>query len=82
MTDMRNIVYRLIKNVDSLIENVDINPCEQFNSIINKHIGAKRINCTQGHNYQTRVEAAVVAYNSKNYIRAVHKKIMTKVQVI
>jgi len=78
MTEIRNIVYRLTINADSLIENVDNNPCEQFNSIINKHIGAKRINFTQRHNYQTRVEAAVVAYNSKNYIRAVHKKIMTK----
>ncbi|KAE9522485.1 hypothetical protein AGLY_017146 [Aphis glycines] len=78
MTEMRKIVYRLTINADSLIENVDNNPCEQFSSIINKHIGAKRINFTQGHNYQTRVEAAVIAYNSKNYIRAVHKKIMTK----
>lgn len=78
MDDIRNILYRLVINADSLLENVDNNPCEQFNAIINKHIGAKRINFTQGHNYKTRVEAAVVAYNSKNYIRAIHKKIISK----
>lgn len=77
MTDIRNIVHRLVIHADSLIESVDTNPCEQFNAIINKHIGAKRINFTQGSNYKTRVEAAVVAFNSKNYIRAIHKKIVT-----
>lgn len=77
MTDIRNIVHRLVIHADSLIESVDTNPCEQFNAIINKHIGAKRINFTQGSNYKTRVEAAVVAFNSKNYIRTIHKKIVT-----
>jgi len=78
MSDIRNIVYRLAANTESLIENTDNNPCEQFNSFINKHIGGKRINFTQGNNYKTRVEAAVVAFNSKNYIRAVQKKIMSR----
>jgi len=78
MTEIRNIVYRLVINSDSLIEDVDNNSCEQFNSIINKHIGGKRINFTQGNNYQTRVQAAIVAYNSRNYIRTIHKKIMLK----
>lgn len=78
MADIRNIVYRLAANTESLIENTDNNPCEQFNSLINKHIGGKRINFTQGNNYKTRIEAAVVAFNSKNYIRTVQKKIMSK----
>lgn len=78
MADIRQIVYRLAANTESLIENTDNNPCEQLNSLINKHIGGKRINYTQGNNYKTRVEAAVVAYNSQNYIRAVQKKIIFK----
>lgn len=68
-------MYRLLANADSLIENVDNNPCEQLNSIINKHVGGKRINYTHKNNYKTRVEAAVLSYNSKNYLRAVNKKI-------
>lgn len=78
MGHIRNIVYRLSVNADSLIENVDNNPCEQLNSLINKHVGGKRINFTQKNNYTTRVEAAVVAFNSKNYLRVVHKKIVFK----
>lgn len=76
MAYIKNIVYRLIINADSLIESVDTSPCEQFNAIINKHLGAKRINFTQGSNYKTRVESAVIAFNSKNYIRTIHKKIV------
>lgn len=77
LADIKNIAYRLIINADSLIESVDTNPCEKFNAIINKHIGAKRINFTQGSNYKTRVEAAVIAFNSNKYIRTIHKKIVT-----
>jgi hypothetical protein len=78
MTEIRNIVCRLVLNSDSLIEEVDNNSCEQSNSIINKHIGDKRINFTQGNNYQTRVQAVIVAYYSRNYTRIIHKKIMLK----
>lgn len=78
MIHIRNLVYRLSVNADSLIENVDNNLCEQLNSLINKHIGGKRINFTQKNNYRTRVEAAVVAFNSKNFLRSVQKKIVFK----
>ncbi|CAI6374568.1 unnamed protein product [Macrosiphum euphorbiae] len=78
MGEIRNIVYRLSNNAESLIEDVDNNPCEQLNSLINQHIGGKRINFTQSHNYKTRIEAAVVAFNSKNYLRTLQKKITTK----
>lgn len=75
MTNVNNIVYRLVANADSLLENVDNNPCKQLNSIINKHVGGKRINYTQKNNYKTRVEAEILSYNSKNYLRTIHKKI-------
>lgn len=78
MVHIRSIVYRLTVNADSLLENVDNNLCEQLNSLINKHIGGKRINFTQKNNYNTRVEAAVIAFNSKNYLRSVQKKIIFK----
>lgn len=47
MTSINNFVYRLLTHADSLIENVDNNPCEQLNSVINKHVGGKRINYRQ-----------------------------------
>jgi len=77
MLDIKNIVNRLIINADSLIENSNNNPCEQFNSLINKHLGGKRINFTQKNNYKTRVESAVISFNSKNYLRTINKKILT-----
>lgn len=78
MREINNVVSRLVNNACSLYEDVDNNLCEQFNSLINKHIGGKRINFSQRYNYKTRVEAAVISFNSKNYLREVHKKITTK----
>lgn len=74
MTSINNVLYRLLTHADSLIENVDNNPCEQLNSIINKHVGLKRINYNRKNNYKTRVEAAILSYNSKNYLRTLYKK--------
>jgi len=54
---------------------VDNNICEQFNSFINKFLGGKRINYTQRHSYNTRILAAVVGFNSQEYIRAVKKHV-------
>jgi hypothetical protein len=57
--------------------NVDNNICEQFNSIINKHLSGKRINFSQRHNYNVRVEAALLSHNtSGKYIRSIHKTLV------
>ncbi|XP_050540727.1 uncharacterized protein LOC126905245 [Daktulosphaira vitifoliae] len=74
MREILNISSRLVSHSESLLENKTSNICEQFNSLINKHVGGKRLNfCGRG-NYNTRVEAAVVAFNSKEYLRQIHKK--------
>lgn len=78
MIEINNIVNRLVINSGSLIVDVDNNICEQFNSIINKYIGGKRINLSQRNAYNTRIEAAVVAFNSKQYLRAINKHITKK----
>jgi hypothetical protein len=65
------IVSRLANNAKSLILDVDNNVCEQFNSVINKFLGGKRINYTQRSSYNTRILAAVVSFNSSEYLRAV-----------
>lgn len=61
--EINNIVNRLVINSSSLIVDVDNNICEQFNSLINKYIGGKRIHMSQRNTYNTRIEAAVVAFN-------------------
>jgi len=75
MSEIQNCVSRLISKSSSLLENKTNNICEQFNSVINKHIGGKRINFSSRGNYNTRIEAAVVAFNSKQFLRKIHKKI-------
>ncbi|KAL4104017.1 hypothetical protein QTP88_019330 [Uroleucon formosanum] len=69
------IVSRLANNAKSLILDVDNNICEQFNSVINKFLGGKRINYTQRSSYNTKILAAVVSFNSSEYLRAVKKHI-------
>lgn len=78
MKEIKNIFFRLANNAYSLIQDVDNNICEQFNSLINKYLGGKRINFTQRNTYTTRVEAAIVSFNSKEYLRRIHKKMMFK----
>ncbi|XP_050063239.1 uncharacterized protein LOC126552568 [Aphis gossypii] len=76
MNEIAYILRRVVDNARSLLFDVDNNYCEQFNSIINKHIAGKRINFTQKQSYSTRVHAAVVSFNSGGeFIRAVHKNI-------
>lgn len=79
MTEMSIALRRVVNNSKSLLLDVDNNICEQFNSLINKHIGGKRVNFTQKQSYTTRVYAAVVSFNSNgNFIREIHKNITNK----
>jgi len=78
MRDIKNIIIRLSNNACSLIQDVDNHVCEQFNSLINKFISGKRINFSQRNTYTTRIEAAIVSFNSKEYLRRIHKKMVFK----
>ncbi|KAL4097751.1 hypothetical protein QTP88_022473 [Uroleucon formosanum] len=79
MSEISQIYHRVVENAQSLLLDVDNNICEQFNSIINKHIAGKRINFALKNSYNARVEAAVVSFNiSGQYIRSIHKKITKK----
>lgn len=78
MTEMSTALRR-VPNSKSLLLDVDNNICEQFNSLINKHIAGKRINFSQEQSHTTRVYAAVVAFNPNgNLIREIHKNITNK----
>lgn len=74
MQEIKNYALRLANNAESLLENKNNNICEQFNAIINKHVAGKRINFSNRGNYNTRVHAAVISFNSKEYLRCIHKK--------
>jgi len=74
MREIVNIASRLVTNAESLLENKTSNICEQFHSVVNKHVAGKRLNFSSRGNYNTRIEAAVVSFNSKQYLRQIHKK--------
>lgn len=79
MNDICSVIQRVAENSTSLILDVDNNHCEQYNSIINKHISGKRINFSQKQPYNIRVQTAVVSFNTGgNFIREIHKKITNK----
>lgn len=71
---MKNCTSRLLLNAESLIENKTNNLCEQFNAIINKHVAGKRLNFSGRRSYNTRVEAAVISFNSKQFLQKIHKQ--------
>ncbi|XP_022165265.1 uncharacterized protein LOC111030182 [Myzus persicae] len=79
MSDVNSVLRRVVENASNLIYDVTNNACEQFNSVINKYISGKRINFSLKQSYNTRVQAAIISYNtSGNFLRAVHKKLMHK----
>lgn len=58
-----------------LIQDVDSNSVEQYNSVIAMYTGGKRTNQIQRNGYQTRCAAAVVKYNSRQPFYKLHKSI-------
>ncbi|KAL4153910.1 hypothetical protein QTP88_001743 [Uroleucon formosanum] len=74
MSEIKNHTLRLVYNAERLLENKNNNICEQFNALINKFVAGKRLNFSGKGSYNTRVEAAVVSFNSKQYLRQIHKK--------
>ncbi|XP_074029433.1 uncharacterized protein [Leptinotarsa decemlineata] len=60
-------VKYLATHFKSLLCNVDTNTFEQFNSIICKHIGGKRINYCSRRSFQARCEASV-EWNTKHFV--------------
>lgn len=80
VSDLSQLISRLIANAESLLMNVDNNVCEQFNSVINKNLAGKRINYSQRNSYNSRVEAAVISHNSSGqFLRAMHKNILNDI---
>jgi len=77
LREMKNCISRLVLNAESLIENKIHNICEQFNVIKKKHVAGKRLNFSGRRRqdlYNTIVEAAVISFNSNQFLRKIHKQ--------
>lgn len=61
-------------NAKSLLKNYTNNAAEEFNSVVAKYIGGKRINYSLGRSYSARVAAAVVQYNSGGHASSYFRK--------
>lgn len=66
--EIKNVFQRLALHSQSLYHNVDTNVCEQFNSIVAKTIGGKRINFSLGRSFDNRCHAAVIQHNTHHGI--------------
>ncbi|GBM20882.1 hypothetical protein AVEN_224125-1 [Araneus ventricosus] len=68
-----DVLNSLSDHARSLIKDVSSNKVEEFNSIVSKFIGGKRINYCLKRSYQARCCAAVVAHNSKTPVYKLHR---------
>lgn len=59
------VVNNLSLHSKSLLYNANNNAVEQFNSIIAKHIGGKRINFSLRVSYDAKCKLSAVSHNSK-----------------
>lgn len=75
LDDIEVCFNRLIFNAASLISDMDTNIAEQYNSIICKFVGGKRINFSRKGSYETRCKAAAISFNTAGeYYSAVRKR--------
>lgn len=75
---VKSIIATTANKARSIIEDVDTNAVERFNSVIAKFVGGKRINFSSRRGYLGRCAAAVVSYNNKTAISSVQKAILGK----
>ncbi|KAG4076108.1 hypothetical protein HA402_011454 [Bradysia odoriphaga] len=64
---------RLLENARSLLYNLNTNFPEQFNSIIAKHLGGKRVNYCTGLSYAGRVDCAAISFNTGRLVGQMKK---------
>ncbi|GBP69097.1 hypothetical protein EVAR_87376_1 [Eumeta japonica] len=64
------------RRFESLLEDVDTNVVERFNSVVAKIVGGKRINFSLRRGYRARCSAAVLSFNNPHPRHTLHKKIL------
>jgi hypothetical protein len=77
---MNTILRSLARHCSNLLQDVESNIVESFNSIIPKFIGGKRINYALKNSYSTRCMLVTISKNNKSqyirYIKHSIKKVM------
>lgn len=76
-TKIMDVFNSLADNTKSLLYDYSNNTVEQFNSIIAKFTGGKRINFCQKRGYQTRCSAAVVSHNNHMPYYTLHRNMFS-----
>lgn len=78
MAKMMTHTMALANHARSLLYNLNNNRAEQFNAIVAKYVGGKRVNYALKNSYALRCYAAVVSFNSGTPIYTLHKTIGQK----
>lgn len=63
--DFAQVLNRVAYHTSSLLADMDNNPAENFNSLVNKLIGGKRVNYSLRGSYEARCFAAATTFNRK-----------------
>lgn len=72
--DIEICLNRLILNIHSLLLNMTNNLAEQYNSVVCKFVGGKRVNFSLRGSYKTRCEAASLSFNTgPDYYSILHE---------
>ena len=72
------IMNKFADHSKSLLYDISSNNVEEFNSIIAKFIGGKRINYCLKKSYQARCNAAVVSHNTRMPFYSLHKSLFLR----
>lgn len=75
---IQTILQSLLSKSRSMLEDVDTNAVERFNSVIAKVVGGKRINLSLRQGYRARFNAAVVSFNNPYPRHLLHTKFLGK----
>lgn len=79
--NIMNALARLLENAKSLLYNLNTNFPEQFNSIIAKHLGGKRVNYCTGGSYEGRCDCASISFNTGRLVSHMRKFILNEAEV-
>lgn len=74
--DIVNAVNRVAMHANSLIEDVDTNIVETFNSVVAKYVAGKRINYSQRGSYTARCGAATTSFNNSGELNYKVQKLL------
>lgn len=76
--EIMKYLHRIVQHCSSLLLNMTNNAAEQYNSIVCKFTGGKRIDFSKGSSFQFRCEAAAISFNAKeNYLDRIYKTATT-----